>query len=337
MKDSVARKWLAQRIGLWRHLGDQIERHRSSRQPLDIEESRSFIQAYQTVQGDLMLAKSEAPDSDVTRQLQDLLVQANRELARPVYHLRSDIYQTVSRDVPAALQSIRGKLAFVTALMGLSILLGWTLVVVFPELASLFMSPGMIDTVQRGELWTREIFSVTPAALMSLTIMSNNIVVALTAFALGVFYGIGTFYIVVLNGMLLGSVFAYTNQYGIAGDLFEFVIAHGCVEVSVIVVTAAAGFSLGDAIAHPGEAARATRFRESAREGWLLCMFCIPFLVGAGVIEAYVSPSDAGLPAKATVGVAYWMVFVIALTGAWSRSRPIDHLHPDSGDEVARS
>ena len=111
---------------------------------------------------------------------------------------------------------------------------GWWLVSTYPELAGLFASEEMINQVQRGKLWTEGMINVVPSSFLSLSIMTNNIVVALFAFALGAFYGLGTLYIIGLNGLMLGGIFAFTAKYGLAEELFSFVVAHGVVELSII-------------------------------------------------------------------------------------------------------
>ena len=88
----------------------------------------------------------------------------------------------------------------------------------------------MIDKVQGGVLWTDNLLNIMPSALLSVSIFTNNIVVTLTAVSLGVLYGLGTIYIMGLNGLMLGGIFAFTAQYGMAGRLFEFVTSHGFVD-----------------------------------------------------------------------------------------------------------
>jgi hypothetical protein len=44
---------------------------------------------------------------------------------------------------------------------------------------------------------------------------------------------------------------------------------------------------------------------------------CIVFLIGAGLIEGYISPNPAySLTVRVLVGFAYWLVFLFVLSGA---------------------
>ena len=67
-------------------------------------------------------------------------------------------------------------------------------------------SPKLIATVERGELWTDGLFNVTPSAVMSVALLTNNIVVSFFAFCSGIVFGLGTFYLIGMNGLSLGAI-----------------------------------------------------------------------------------------------------------------------------------
>jgi uncharacterized membrane protein SpoIIM required for sporulation len=172
----------------------------------------------------------------------------------------------------------------------------------------------------RGELWTDDLLNVFPSSLLALQIFTNNIAVSLFALCLGVLYGLGTIYIIGMNGLMLGGVFALTAQHGMARRLFEFVCAHGFVELSVICVAGAVGASLGEALARPGHLTRAAAFQAATARGARLMLICAVFLVGAGVIEGYVSPDPSfALGERLAIGLVYWLLFLLVLTGALGR------------------
>jgi uncharacterized membrane protein SpoIIM required for sporulation len=124
---------------------------------------------------------------------------------------------------------------------------------------------------------------------------------------------------------MLGGVFAFTAQHGLALRLFEFVCAHGFVELSVIFIAGAVGASLGEALARPGHLTRAAAFHAATARGARLMFVCVVFLVGAGVIEGYISPNPGvPLPVRLAVGLGYLALFMLVLTGAvgrWLRPR----------------
>ena len=143
------------------------------------------------------------------------------------------------------------------------------------------------------------------------------------AFCSGIVFGLGTFYIVGLNGLSLGAIFAFTSQHGLAGRLFDFVVAHGCVELSCICLAGAAGSMLGEALVRPGTLTRGEAFRRAASEGIRVMFVVTLLLVVCGFIEGYISP-EPEVPrwARVTLGVGYWLFMVSLLRGyAFGRSR----------------
>ena len=124
-----------------------------------------------------------------------------------------------------------------------------------------------------------------------------------------------------INGFMLGAAFAFTRQHGLDGRLFEFIVAHGIVELSVIVIAGAAGVSLGEALIRPGRLTRRVAFEGAVRQAAAVMLVCIAFLIGAGVIEGFVSPDESfPLATRGVIGVCYMFLFFSVLTGAaWRR------------------
>jgi uncharacterized membrane protein SpoIIM required for sporulation len=181
----------------------------------------------------------------------------------------------------------------------------------------------MIDSVEHGHLWTENLLNVTPASVLSVRILSNNIVVSLFAFCTGIFFGLGSFYIVAVNGLMLGAMFAFTHQYGLDGELLKFVLAHGPVELSVICIAGAVGTALGESLIRPTAPTRRESFQLAAREAARVLLACAMLLIVCGVIEGFVSPNP-GIPllSRAIIGICYWFIMLSFLTGQMFRRAP---------------
>jgi uncharacterized membrane protein SpoIIM required for sporulation len=169
----------------------------------------------------------------------------------------------------------------------------------------------MREVMERGETWTD-----IPAALrpvLATVIFVNNIRVSFLAFAGGVLFGLGTAYVLGLNGLFLGAVLGAARHYGVQGRLLEFVSAHGYVELTCVVIAGAAGLMLGHAQLRPGLRRRRDALAGAARRAIELVMGAAPILVAAGVIEGFVSPSALPGPAKVVIGPLAWLVLLAAL------------------------
>jgi uncharacterized membrane protein SpoIIM required for sporulation len=94
-------------------------------------------------------------------------------------------------------------------------------------------------------------------------------------------------------------------------------VAHGCVEISVMCLSGAAGAAVGEALIRPGAATRAESFQRAALQSGKLILACVLLLIGSGLIEGYISPNSAfSLRARVVIGVGYWL-FMLALLNGW--------------------
>jgi uncharacterized membrane protein SpoIIM required for sporulation len=131
--------------------------------------------------------------------------------------------------------------------------------------------------------------------------MTNNIQVAILAFAGGTLLGVFTLYLLAQNGLMLGIVAGASQALGFAPNLWGFVAAHGVIELSVIFIAGGAGLQLGWSVIRPGLLTRRAALVLAARRAAQLLLGCIPLLMIAGTIEGFVSPSDLPLAAKLAV------------------------------------
>lgn len=312
-------QWFEYRLAVWKSAADDLKslEHGKSAPP---ERVLSAVGAYPEIARDLAIARRYAPNGRLTRFLERTYLHLHRIIFRRPRRLREEVKALFLHDAGRIAHELRSHILWVTTWFVLTTLAGYWLVATYPELIALFASDEMIDRVGSGELWTDDLLNVVPSSVLSVGIFTNNIVVALMTLCLGTLYGLGTIYMIGLNGLMLGAVFAFTAQHSMAGRLFEFVCAHGFVELSVICVAGAAGVSLGEALARPGHRTRTAAFQEATSRGTRLMLVGAAFLVGAGLIEGYVSPDPAfPLPARLALGLGYWAVFLLVMTGRLER------------------
>jgi uncharacterized membrane protein SpoIIM required for sporulation len=116
---------------------------------------------------------------------------------------------------------------------------------------------------------------------------------------------------------MLGAVFAFVQNYGLAGELGEFVIGNGPVELSVICLAGGAGLRLGHAMIAPGLMRRRDAVAAAGRDAMTIAFIGALWLVVAGTIEGFISPS-AVIPwsGKLLVGLVsgslMWAYFIMA-------------------------
>jgi uncharacterized membrane protein SpoIIM required for sporulation len=307
--------WLTSRVETWRQLTPRLEALEKSRNHTAAEALQA-IELYRALGRDLSIARRILPASRVTKALEHSYAKLHSIIYRKPHDWRARLLTLFREEIPAVVHELRPAITWVTLLFVLSAGAGWWLIARHPELISLLASEKMINGVESGRLWTEGLLNVTPSSMLSLGILSNNIAVSLMAFCVGIFFGLGTFYIIATNGLMLGAMFAFTHQHGMAGELLKFVTAHGVVELSVICIAGAAGTMLGEALIRPTHPTRRESFQHAATQASRLLLLCALLLVGCGFIEGYLSP-DPNFPmiGRVIVGLGYGAVMVAALTG----------------------
>jgi uncharacterized membrane protein SpoIIM required for sporulation len=152
--------------------------------------------------------------------------------------------------------------------------------------------------------------TVDEESAMASQIFTNNIGVTFFAFSGGLLFGLGTLYVLLQNGLLLGVVAGLAVGSGNGRSFFELVTAHGVLELSCIIVAGAAGLRLGWSIIDPGNRTRGEAVREEARAAIEMVLGTAPWLVVAGLVEGFLTPSGTGLPTVLAVGLSlgaiYW-------------------------------
>jgi uncharacterized membrane protein SpoIIM required for sporulation/uncharacterized RDD family membrane protein YckC len=297
----------------------------SRRRGSDVDDALTVVDDYRRAAHEVGAARlsRDPAAARASEYLEAVYADLHDTIHRPARRTLLVLLSLMRDRVPAAMHAMRLHLLAVTLLFVVAAVTGAWLIYSYPDLIAMFMGPELIATVERGELWTDGVLNVTPSAVMSVDLLTNNIVVSFFAFASGIIFGLGTFYLIGLNGLSLGAFFAFTGQHGLAGRLFDFVVAHGCVELSCICIAGAAGSYLGEALIRPGERSRSEAFRAAAGVGIRVLAVVTLLLVICGFIEGFVSP-DPEVPrwARVTIGLGYWLFMISLLRGhVFGRSR----------------
>src|SRR6185369_4157405 len=82
-------------------------------------------------------------------------------------------------------------------------------------------------------------------------IFTHNILVIMYTFALGALFGVGTLLFLAFNGANIASVLSLTYRAGFGNDLVTFMVGHGVIELSCIVIAGGAGLLIGGAMVMP--------------------------------------------------------------------------------------
>jgi uncharacterized membrane protein SpoIIM required for sporulation len=301
MAHILSNQWIRKRRPYWDRLASLLaQSDQSGLAQLSRAELRELALLYRQVAADLSVLRQDATARAYAEHVNQLLSRAHHIIysgqktnAVNLFRFLRDVYPGIfQRQISYVLASLLVSLAWG--------LLGAVLTSTRPEFMRHFVGPAMIATMERHEMWTKSVVSVAPMA--SSYIMTNNLTVSFVTFAGGIVFGLGTFWYLFVNGMMLGVIGAACHQYGMSLALWSFVAPHGALELPSILIAGGAGLHLGHAMLFPG----ALRWKESVARGGIeatrLVSGIIPLLVIAGCLEGFFSPSRAPIWLKFTVG-----------------------------------
>ena len=288
---------------------------------------------YRQVLHDHALAAARYPGTAAAQRLADLALEGTRRLTRQSGG-RTSLVGFLTATFPAAFRRQLPLLGVAAGLFAAAALAGLLAGTAQPGLAVAVLGPEAVTGLAQGHLWTESLTTVVPPSVSGAAIATNNISVALLAWSGGALAGFLSLWIVLLNGVLLGLVFAVTGHYSMAGELGEFVAAHGPLEITLILVAAAAGLALGRALVAASDRPRAVELREAARDALVVLLGSLPWFLLLGAVEATVSPSPhVPLPLKVALGLGLETVYLVLALGLLGgrRRRPA----PGTSEEIA--
>jgi uncharacterized membrane protein SpoIIM required for sporulation len=283
---------------------------------MSYSELEALAVQYRQVLHDFALVRSRFPRTRAAERLAFLALDGTYVLQRDFDSNRFGILQFFTRTFPRAFRITFPYAAFSAVLFFASALLGLFLSTVQPGMALAFLGPEAMEGLSEGKLWTETLGTIVPPSVSSSIIATNNMSVAISAWAGGALAGIGALYIVLLNGLLLGAVFGTTAHYALTGRLLEFIAAHGPLEITLIFVSAGAGMSVGRALVAAGDCPRRESLPAAARSALVVLLGSLPWFVVLGLVEGFVSPSPATSAAsKVLLGLTLESLFLVA---AWN-------------------
>ena len=130
----------------------------------------------------------------------------------------------------------------------------------------------------------------------------NNIGIAFQCFAAGIFFGLGSIFVILFNGVVIGAIVGFVAGTPSSMNLLAFVVGHGPFELTAIAISGAAGLRLGFGVIITGNRRRADSLRLAAADAVRLVLGAAAMLAGAALIEGFFSPSSLPMVVKFSFG-----------------------------------
>ena len=305
-------RFLERGQGQWARLDELIKQARGKPERLGPSGVRELGRMYRVAAADLALARRKWPSDPLVARLEALvgaarpLVYDTEARGENLVHFFATGYWQRIRERPALLLA-----AAILMFLPAGLAAWWAQV---DPAAAIGLVPEEFQGATNpkgGDLG----FSVAQQAEFASAIFTNNIRVTFLAFAGGIAAGLGTAFVLIYNGSFIGAVAGLAFGAGNGGPFIELVTAHGVLELSCIVVTAAAGLRMGLALVLPGTRTRSQALVDEARQAVAIVLGTAPWLVLAGLVEGFLTPAGLGIEGVVGVGVTlgliYWSLIVV--------------------------
>jgi uncharacterized membrane protein SpoIIM required for sporulation len=313
----VVHEFIRARQGAWAQLQIFLEKARRlslARVPLEVFREGSAL--YRQTVADLAYARMCFPDHPVVRELEQLVAHAHSLLYQAGRAKSRNWTEFWLATWPMRVRQAARLILLAMGIFWCSAVLGFFLTAQNPVLEGFFVSPPMRAAIAAKRLWTESLTHTAPAASSGIAI--NNIRVSFLTWGLGLSFGIGTVWLLALNGLMLGAIAAACLRSGMLLPLAEFVVGHGSLELPAIWISGGAGLLMARAMLFPGRYSRRVELRLEGQRSVQIMVGIVPVLLVAGAIEAFVSPSNVSGLAKAVLGLS----LALALLGYILRRGP---------------
>jgi uncharacterized membrane protein SpoIIM required for sporulation len=164
-------------------------------------------------------------------------------------------------------------------------------------------------------------YSSERSAIFATQVYTNNVIVALEAFALGIGFCVPTLAVLFLNGVNIGYAAGIFYAAHRAGEFWGLVTPHGLLELTSVVLAGAGGLRLGWAMVHPGDRLRSQALADEGLAAAVLALGAGVTLAVSGLIEGFVTGSALPTALRVGIGVLVELSFLswVVLCGRATR------------------
>ena len=316
---------LARRESSWRELDALLAKlDGRSMRGADPGDVLRLGELYRSACTDLMLAESHDLPRDDVAYLHGLVGRAHNAVYRGKGFRFADWGAVLFGQVPRQLRADPALRLAALAFWGAFLLCG-LLAAGRPGFAERVIGPGFVEAMDhmyaepldadRKEGMGRN------DTIMAGFYIQHNTSIGLRCYAGGLFFGLGSLYELLSNGIILGTVFGHMATTPGARNFFTFVTAHGPFELTAIVLSGAAGMRLGWGLVDTkGQSRMASLHREAKRSLPTVGAACVLF-VFAAFLEGFVSASKIPYWSKAMVAAGSSLLLAVYLF-LGGRTRP---------------
>ncbi|MCW5912112.1 MAG: stage II sporulation protein M [Cyclobacteriaceae bacterium] len=246
-----------------------------------------FIQ----VTDDLSFSRTKYPQSRTTQYLNSLASKIHGEIYKNKKEEKNRFVLFWKEELPAVMVTVHKQLLYAFLIFVVAGMLGAVSVAHDETFVRLILGDGYVnmtlENIKKGN--PTDVYATAGEMDMFFLITLNNIMVSIRVFVYGVFFSLGTGLYLFYNAIMVGTFIMFFYQENQLSQALPVIMLHGTIELTSIVIAAAAGFVMGNSILFPGTYSRVASFKMGAIKGLKITMGLVPFFILAGFIESFVT------------------------------------------------
>jgi uncharacterized membrane protein SpoIIM required for sporulation len=247
---------------------------------------------------DLSYAQTYYPKSKTVVYLNYLASQIYQRIYKTKRHEKNRLVYFFSEEVPLLVYQYRRYVLYAFLLFFMCVSIGVLSAAYDDDLCRLILGDAYVNNTLEN------IKAGNPVAIYKsgsnwggfIGITVNNLRVGALCFIMGIFGGVGTFYVLFQNCLMLGSFQYFFYQEGVFWESVQGIWIHGSMEIFAIVIESAAGFILGASILFPQTFSRITSLKIGFRNSFKIFLSTVPFTIAAGFLEGFVTRYSLEMP-----------------------------------------
>ncbi|MBC7721769.1 MAG: stage II sporulation protein M [Pedobacter sp.] len=272
---------------------------------------------------DLSYAKTFYPKSNTAKYLNGLAAQFHQKIYKNKKEKRGRIWWFWQFELPVLFKQYHRQFLYAFLFFIIFSLMGAVSAKYDENFLRLILGDGYVnktlDNIEHGDPFA--VYKSGNQLTMFFGIAFNNIKVAFIAYVLGITFCVGTLWMLMSNGLMMGSFQYFFISKGLGTKFILVVFIHGTLELWSIIIAGAAGLIMGNSFLFPGTFTRTQSLIRGGKDGLKIVVGLVPLFLTAAFFESFVTRysnmpvwlSINILAASTTFIIWYFLVYPIRL------------------------
>lgn len=240
---------------------------------------------------DLSYARTFYPNRSVKVYLNHLAQRIFHHIYKSKKFPGNRVVKFWTEDIPQVMWESRYAMRLSLMLFILSFGIGVLSSIINPDFARIILGDEYVEmtlrNIESGD--PMAVYKQSEAFGMTFGIAANNLFVALKTAVFGVIASVGTAFMMIYNGIMVGAFQFFFIERGLFWQSFLTIWIHGTLEISAIIIAGGAGLTAGSGLLFPGTFSRTQAFQLTMRRGLKIFIGVAPVIMLAAFFEGFLT------------------------------------------------